>query len=373
VSNAYWQEYSNLQKVKHDIIKNYLQGWFPKMSLGPYGQSRLLYIDTHAGRGTHLSGKLGSPLVALESLLTHASRDSMLAGAEVRYFFIERDDANVQQLKAELATVSLPTKVYVTPITGDFEKQFDKLLDDIDTNNMELAPSFIFIDPFGFKLPGRILKRLLNYPKVELFINVIWRELDMAIRVAQKGTAKGMDKTLDQIFLGDSWRAIEGDDADARAAQCAAIYPEMTGAKWGTHIWMLDNNRVRYFLIHLSNHDAGRDLMKDCIWKSCPDGGYYASKADNPQQQLLIQPTPDLQPLREWIFEQLADGPQRWSVLTDRLRAELWLNKHLNSTLKDLRRANRLTGEAHTGQFAATNDPLIRLAPRIKGRGLPPG
>ena len=60
----YWSEYSNLQRVKHDLIKKYLEGWFPKMTLGPSGAKRLLYIDTHAGRGKHLNGQLGSPLVA---------------------------------------------------------------------------------------------------------------------------------------------------------------------------------------------------------------------------------------------------------------------------------------------------------------------
>jgi len=64
-SNAeYWVEYSNLQHVKHELIRHYLNGWFPKMTLGPVGCKRLLYIDTHAGRGRHLQGQLGSPLVA---------------------------------------------------------------------------------------------------------------------------------------------------------------------------------------------------------------------------------------------------------------------------------------------------------------------
>ena len=58
-NDSYWKEYSNLQKVKHDLIKNYLQGWFPKMSLGPWGNPKLLYIDTHAGRGRHQTGQLG--------------------------------------------------------------------------------------------------------------------------------------------------------------------------------------------------------------------------------------------------------------------------------------------------------------------------
>src|SRR4051812_43261920 len=115
----YWKEYSNLQHVKHAIIREYLSGWFPKMTLGPWGCKRLLYIDTHAGRGKHLHGQLGSPLVALNTLLKHAARDKMLQNTEVRYSLIEHNDENASALKQELSTVTLPNNVFVHAECGD--------------------------------------------------------------------------------------------------------------------------------------------------------------------------------------------------------------------------------------------------------------
>ncbi len=39
------------------------------------------------------------------------------------------------------------------------------------------------IDPYGFKVPGQLLAQLMDVgQQVELFVNVIWRELDMAIQ-----------------------------------------------------------------------------------------------------------------------------------------------------------------------------------------------
>ena len=32
---SYWREYGPFQKVKHDLIRHYLGGWFPK--LGTWG------------------------------------------------------------------------------------------------------------------------------------------------------------------------------------------------------------------------------------------------------------------------------------------------------------------------------------------------
>ena len=70
-----------------------------------------------------------------------------------------------------------------------------------------------------------------------------------------------------------------------------------------------DNQAARYILAHFTNHEAGRDLMKDCMWTVCPDGGFYARRSDNPKQTMLIEVEPDLRPLDEWLTQQLKRGP----------------------------------------------------------------
>jgi three-Cys-motif partner protein len=357
----YWGEYSNLQQVKHALIRNYLNGWFPKMVLGPSGCSRLLYLDTHAGRGKHLNGKLGSPLVALMALLDHQSREKLLQKAKIRFFFIERDAANVAALNQELAAHALPPEVFAKAEHGDAFQIIEDAITTFEKDGKQLAPGFIFVDPYGFKLPGHLLRKLLSYPKVELFVNVIWRELDMAIQKARADSASPLVATLNSVFGGDNWKKIDAVEADARADQCADLFRKLARAKWGTHIRMLDNGRIKYFLLHLTKSDAGRDLMKDCIWKACPDGGYYASKADHPDQRLLIEPVPNLTPLRNWVKEKLTVGPKRWQALTDELREELWLEKHLNEVIRDMRRDGDLDAKEFTGKFAQTNNPLLNV------------
>jgi hypothetical protein len=251
-----------------------------------------------------------------------------------------------------------------------------------------------------------------GYPKVELFINVIWRELDMAIRlvrgetkakepvrvnttyslfpeepdeaaeaerlareerfrVAQEATKATLEATLNSVFAGDGWRKINAEDSDGRADQCAALFREITGARWGTHFRMMDNGRVRYFLLHLTNHPDGRDLMKECMWKACPHGGFYASKSDHPDQVVIMEPEPDLKPLREWVTQRLASGPRRWNALTNDLREELWMGKHLNTVLKAMHKGNAIAGTEFVGQFAMSNNPLLSLTkhPQPAGAG----
>ena len=389
----YWSEYSNLQHVKHELVREYLKGWFPKMTLGQTGCPRLLYIDTHAGRGKHLSGQPGSPLVALTTLLEHKSRSQMLQNTKVYFHFIEGDEENATALRAELAKHSLPNNVSAEVETGDCFQIIENAIGEMEKDGKRMAPAFIFVDPYGFKLPGKLLRKLLTYPKVELFVNVVWRELDMAIQQCrgncapqpadpgpslfevesdperertatqrQESTRVSLEATLNSVFDGDRWQNINAEGADSRAEQSADLFRQMTGARWGTYLRMLDNRRVRYFLLHLTKHAAGRDLMKECMWKACPHGGFHASKSDNPRQVILIEPEPDFRPLRAWVMARLSAGPKRWQTLTEEVREELWLGKHLNEVIRSMRKGGVIVADGFSGQFAQKNNPRLALA-----------
>jgi three-Cys-motif partner protein len=357
-SPEYWDEYSNLQHTKHSLIRHYLDGWFPKLGLG--GARRVLYFDTHAGRGRYVSGQLGSPLVALTTLLNHSARDRLLDKCEVRFIFIERDEENLTSLKHELRQFEpLPKHVHVDTAGGDCFQLLEQVISSFEKEST-LAPSFLFCDPYGFSIPGSLLRRLMEFPRVELFVNVIWRELDMAIR---QGDKPGMAERLNSIFDGPAWQtSIASCDHDERAEQCVALFRNLTKTKWATYIRMLgENHATRYFLLHLTNHDAGRDLMKECVWKACPAGGYYVRKTDNPSQQFLIKPEPNLDPLETWVIQRLADRPQRWQSLLEDVRSEVWLPKHVNEVVRALRKLGRVVGEDYQRSFNPSNNPLLRL------------
>jgi three-Cys-motif partner protein len=350
----YWQEYTNLQKVKHDLIKTYLGGWFPKLGLWA---GRIVYFDTHAGRGRHASGQYGSPLVALDALLNHSSRGRILAKSKVVFNFIERDGDNLQRLEEEIAQRgSLPPGITCQPVLADCFSLLDELVQWFKQPGRRPAPAFFFIDPYGFKVPGKLLRELMSFERVELFINVIWRELDMAMSQPDK-----MASTLDEVFDGDRWRAwARAADSDERAHRTIEGLKELTGARWATYIRMLGENGVtRYLLVHFTNHDAGRDLIKNYIWKACPDGGFYARKSDDPKQEYLIKPEPDLSPLRAWVLARL---PRRWKALEQELRETLWRVPHLNGVIRELHKAGTVGGRDYTGRFLPSANPELFIA-----------
>jgi hypothetical protein len=126
---------------------------------------------------------------------------------------------------------------------------------------------------------------------------------------------------------------------------------------------MLGDNKVtRYVLAHFTNHAAGRDLMKDCMWAVCPDGGFYARRSDNPNQTLLIEVKPNLAPLDNWLMQQLEEGAIRWSALSERVRSELWRQAHLSELIRKRRREGSIVASKFTGRFSEKADPFLAIS-----------
>ena len=358
LSPDYWLEYGPFQHVKHRLIKHYLDGWFPKLALGTRA-GRVLYIDTHAGRGRHSSGEIGSPLVALKALLEHQYRDRLLEKSEVRFFFIERNPENLECLKAELkGNMTIPAGVYVDPRAGDAYSVLSSVVQSLRDSGSSMAPAFIFVDPYGFKVPGQLLAQLMAVgQRVELFVNVIWRELDMAIQQHQP-QGHGMATALDGIFTDDRWRTIDGETPDERIGQAMHLVSDLIGAKWHTHFRMTTGgSATRYVLLHLTNHDAGRDLMKECMWRVAPVGDFEIRQCDDPKQPLLITPEPDLAPLREWLLDRLSNRPYGKDELHRELRAAPWLVKHLNEVVRVLRGHGQI--DQSSGVISLTASPRL--------------
>ena len=136
----------------------------------------------------------------------------------------------------------------------------------------------------------------------------------------------------------------------------------MLQAKWATDIRMLgDNNMTRYILVHYTNHPAGRDLMKDCVWKVCPDGDFSARKMDNSDQLLLFSEGPDLDSLKEWVCDKLRERPHRWQEFHGLIRPLIWQKSHVNKIISNLRKDKVITASKYEGRCVPSANPLLSL------------
>lgn len=359
----YWRDYSNLQRVKHKLLEHYLRGWLPKLGLGS-GAGRVLYVDAYAGRGRHQTGDLGSPLIALDTLLKHRYREQILAKSEVRFVFMERHEENYRALAQELSRVQpLPRGVAVDLHQGECEGILEEGLAGLRASGHELAPAFVFVDPWGFKIPYSLLAQFMTFRRVELLVNVMFRELDMAL--AQAAASAGMARTMDYMFGEKAWRgAVTGQTPNERAEQTLALIQQSVGARWQSSMRMLRRRRVRYMLAHFTNHDAGRDLMKEALWKTCshlPEGIFIARAEEDPAQGVLLSGEPDLGPLEEWILARLCRRPTTWQELHEMSRSTSWLKTHVNRAVRALRDAGKVRKADASKPFYPSANPLLVL------------
>jgi three-Cys-motif partner protein len=182
--------------AKHRILGAYLSAWLPIMATH---NPKLLLIDGFAGPGRYTGGEEGSPLVMVRSLLDHSQR-SRIEGREISFVFVESDRRRYERLAAEVETLQprLPPRARILPIQGSFTDVAERLLAEV-TN---LAPTFAFIDPFGYadtRMP--ISGRILSFPRCEV---LIYLPIPFLTRFVGRS---GQDDAFNSLYGSDAWRA----------------------------------------------------------------------------------------------------------------------------------------------------------------------
>src|SRR6266850_2519306 len=193
---AYWRDYDGLQGRKHQLLGRYLEAWFPILAAS---NGLLLYVESHAGRGRHDTGDAGSPIVVLERLLRHTHLQRILSGCEIGLHLFENNETNAARLEAEIAQFPRPAQINVKVYREDHAAALSRILDEVESEGTRLAPSFAFVDPYGYRLSLALLNRFLNAGTNELMLNFMSRYVDIAIKADDKF------EILDALFGGHAW------------------------------------------------------------------------------------------------------------------------------------------------------------------------
>jgi hypothetical protein len=80
-------------------------------------------------------------------------------------------------------------------------------------------------------------------------------------------------------------------------------------------------------------------------------------------QATLFEPEANLAPVRRWVLATLKEGPIHWQDLLTAVRAEDWLEKHVNEIVRTLKSEQTITHSPVPAgrKFSATANPLLRL------------
>jgi three-Cys-motif partner protein len=265
--------------AKHKILENYLKAWFPIISRF---NNSINYIDGFAGPGIYSKGELGSPIIALNVVNEHTAE---LKG-NLNFLFIEEDKERSENLESEITKLKLKENLKVTVVNNKFYETIDDILTNFEKEGKILAPTFIFIDPFGFSgIPASVIAGLLKNPKVEVFINFSVDSINRFI---------GTDEVsihIAELFGSEDVIELIKSSGKNRIRDLRDLYQLMLAehAKFVRYFEMRNNNnRVIYYLFFCGNNSLGHLRMKDAMWKVSSEGDFSFSDSTDPDQIILF-------------------------------------------------------------------------------------
>jgi three-Cys-motif partner protein len=193
--------------AKHTILRVYLEAWLPIMGMrsrvGYLTNGRLVIVDAFSGPGVYAGGEPGSPIIMLNAFLKHTMVDRI--ESELVYVFIDEDAKRIARLKEEVAKLGqLPDQVKVDYIRGRYEDEFAAVLDGLEEAGHKLAPTFAFIDPFGYSdAPMSLTGRFLQFDRCEVLIYVPLPDINRFLTRAQQ------EEAFNSLFGGADWEAAK--------------------------------------------------------------------------------------------------------------------------------------------------------------------
>lgn len=296
--------------AKHELLRRYLGAWFPKLaSTGFHG--RLLFLDGFAGPGVYAGGELGSPILALQTLIDHPHFDRW-AKTEFRFVFFEPDPERHQSLLRALEAFfdeqgGEPKNVKVDALETSFVDGATEVLTRL--NGRQLAPTFALVDPFGFKgVPLDLIRRLLAFDRCEVFFNFM---IDQVNRWVEHPDPKIRGHLEDLFGTTDYVRAAECGAGDERRQFLHDLYEKQLRAHAGfpyVHSFQMINrkNRPLYFMFYGTRHIEGVRAMKSAMWSVDRSGGVAFSDRLAGQEVLFAGDAVDVGPLRAAIMTAFA-------------------------------------------------------------------
>lgn len=287
--------------AKHAILRNYLNAWLPIMTSW---NGRVIFIDGFAGPGEYKRGEPGSPKIALEAAL--GQRQTIRA--EVKFIFIEAMEERYKYLKHMLNSLyksRLPSNLSYIVICAKFDETLSTILDYLEEKKSIIAPTFAFIDPFGYSdTPFHVIERLMKHSKCEVLINFNYEELNRFLSVESQWAH------FDKQFGTSDWRkALIIQEPHERHRYLHDLYKyqleKVAGITFVRSFQMKNKgNRTDYFLFFGSQAYQGLRQMKHAMWRMDPTGTYSFFDRRDFNQPYLIEPEPDYNLLKHLIIQQ---------------------------------------------------------------------
>lgn len=268
--------------AKHRLLERYLGGAFRILATF----RRVVFVDGFAGPGRYKDGSIGSPMVALKTLIDHRGFNSQpMSSTDYHFVFVEKDRGFYGHLQWELsANAPFPKNVHVDLRSGQFEFEMRALLRDLE-DQYERAALIAFIDPFGYSgVPFNLIRDLANNQVADVIINFATSSM------VQWGEDPSKSQAMSGLFGTEEWKDCLKPGVPDKDRCLLALYERQllkAGMKvYGSAFRMVNvNNATQYYLVYAGKDAKGLEVWKDAAHSVGQDGNFQFSDFRDPHQQ----------------------------------------------------------------------------------------
>ena len=228
----------------------------------------------------------------------------------------------------------MPSRIKWSVVNGRFDEHLTKTFKLIDSQKQTLAPTFVFVDPFGIShTPFKTISNVLKNRQCEVLVNFMYEEVNRFLSFDK------LSDSYDELFGTTEWRKVTKlSDPSQRRRAIHDIYLNQlkTAAKYVHSFEMLNKgNSTDYFLFFATNGLKGLEKMKEAMWKVDDTGSFqFSDHADARGLMSLFSADPNLAPLRESILRTFKGRQISIDDLSDWVISETeFLPKHLKGPI----------------------------------------
>ncbi len=290
--------------VKTTIVRKYFTAWSNVIST--WNLNKIAYIDLFAGPGRYEDGTESTPLLVLKQAI-----DDDKLRQKLVTIFNDKDEANARSLENAIRELpGIDTLKYYPHISC--QEVGDHIVQELE--QISLVPTLLFVDPWGYKgLSYRLIESVLqnrgsdcifffNYNRIRAGINNPYVKEHMDALFGEKRSEELRSKLAGLTPQESESTIIEELSQVLKQDKQRFVLPFRFVDKHGT--------RTSHYLIFVSKHFLGYEIMKDIMAKASTDiQQNVASFAYTPagkQQSLLFELSRPLDDLIEMLLRDFA-------------------------------------------------------------------
>jgi three-Cys-motif partner protein len=249
-------------KAKAEIVAKYFYAWATIILNRPTVE-KVAYIDLYCGPGKYEDGTSSTPLKILERAILHDKMND-----KVVTMFNDKDPNHVELLKSNIQDLEGLDKLKYSPdvVEGEVDEKMETFF-----KEMNLIPSLVFIDPWGYKgLSVNLISALFKDWGSDVIFFFNYNRVNMGL---SNPVMKG---NMNRLFGEKHAEKVKSALTDATPKEreeiiLSHLFSALSekGAQYFQPFKFKKKGKTSHFLIFITKHPLGYSIMKGIMAKEC--------------------------------------------------------------------------------------------------------